>query len=612
MDPISPVFSPPVLPIWSPTPVTLDRTRRVQAEIVASLPPFWSKLHTRLKTAGSGQAKFRLLAQMAEEEEDIPDAGPYLPEPTQLDFDEEELCAWACQQSANVRGKLCQLMLGANVVPSWPLYALQYQGKSNSLWDAGMRTAAKRYVELLRKDDEVIAALRRLAQLPVPARRFLTTRMTQHASTALEIDAPATEVLDKDQDNRDADTLAQNPVRIRFYPAAFTKGAINLIVTVFHEAVHAEQMGIMHRSREAAFGNVAADLSSDEKFRGEILELSTAHLDAISGARKNDYYYYLYRYATESEREAHGAELSVALHAAACPELSQCEAGVLADIGTALAQGHKSAPKNSTDVQVRDYIERRTGFSMTTVSGLLEKTLASVHRRWSSMHGLKARGRKTLAISSPRTFARQRFETAAEQLAARVSPSRTASRRTVLNPGMTHELTDVLSRDDPCSAPSVGLVWVSLLRLQTLRDPSDQSGLLLQALISASPKLFYGPSGEARFLRLVLASALDARQASVVEVVRRHLERHFSCKLVRNPSPMQFAEAVAALQIAWYAYCSDLSRKIIFETACEVMGFASADEGATDGKPHARRQALRRAIARWPTALRPRQAGNSG
>ncbi|RJF92107.1 hypothetical protein [Noviherbaspirillum saxi] len=609
MSSISPIVSrPPVLPVWSPTPVTLDRTRRVKAEINAALPPFWRQLNDRLAAAGSGQAKFRVLAQLAEQADDIPEPSPYLPEPTHLDLAEEELAAWTRNQSAKARGKLCQLILGGNIVPSWPLYALQYHGRFNPLWNAWMHAAAKRYVALLRTDGDVVLALKALSTQPASARRVLVARMTEHASTALDIPIPATDVLDKDQDNRDADTLAQNPVRIRFYPAVFAKGTINLIVTVFHEAIHAEQMGIMCRSREAQ-GMDLSHLSSDEKYRCEVLELSTAHLDAISGTRKNDYHYYLYRYATESEREAHGAELTVALLAAACPELSQCDPGPLAEIGSTLLPGNAKAAASSTEAQVCSFIDNRTGFNMKAILGLVEKPLSSAHRRWSSLHELMMREPLSRNVAAPRAFARLRFETAADQLASRVTHLRVAARRHPATVDMSAKPAGSMLRDDTCVTPLVDMVWNSLLRLQDLRDPSDQSGMLLQALISESPKLFYGPSSEARFLRQVIAGALDAKQPPLVQVVRRHLERQFTCKLRPNPSPMQFAETAAALQSVWYTYSSDLSRKIVFEVACDAMGFASPNEESADSKRHKRRQALRRAIARSPIAVRsPRTA----
>jgi hypothetical protein len=601
MNPISPIASrPPVIPVQAPSPVSIDRTRRSRSEVVASLPPFWRQLHERLAAAPNDEAKFRLLTQLAERSDEIPDCGPYLPEAATLEISEENLCEWTRDKPAKARGRLGQLLLGGNLIPSWPLYALQYFGRFDPWWDDKMFTAAKRYVALLRADREVVARLQTLTTLDTPSRAMLVRRMAHHASTSLDIAPPVTEALDKDQDGRDADMLAQTPVRIRFYPTAFAKGSLNLIVTVFHEAVHAEQVGTVQHAREAESGTSSA-LSPEKRYRGEVLELSIAHLDAIAANRRNDYYYYLYRYATESEREAHAAELVVALFATACPELLPSKPGVLADIGATI-EADRGRGAGGTDALVRTYIKKRTGFDMSVMCQLLEKTLAASHRRWPALHELMVRGRST-QVAHPRAFARLRFETTADRLAGRTAmPRVAANRRAAVNaaPGRS---ASALEHRDAGDDPSIETAWNTLLQLQQLRDASDRSGLLVQALMAESPKLFYAPSSEARFLRLAIATALDANRPSLIQVLRRHLERRFGCKLVRNPSPMQFAAAAKALQSAWYTYCSDLSRKIVFEVACETMGFSAAPDEIADSKMHKRRNALKRTLAGAPAAL---------
>jgi hypothetical protein len=570
-------------PITSISPAShvflpLSQTGRAKTftDPLADIPPFWRQLNERLSATAGDMDKFRMLTDLAQRAGSLPSTGPWLPPLVELKLHGDDILEWAREQQPGVRGRLYRLMLGANVAALWPYYLLQNEGRFDPRWQKAMSSAAARYVQTLRADAQAVALLKQdLAALPRQDRRRLTVRMVEHAAAALEIPSPEVRVFDKanagrdDKDNdKDAVTVFENPVRIHFYPGAFEHGNINLIVTVFHEAVHAEQMNLMRAEQVAGIGD-ASPLGADDAGRAAVLELSMMHLHAISEKRRGDHQYYLYRYATEAEREAHVAELAVAMLAAECPEFNPGKSGTLRKI-RASAAGTPHDP----NAMAAAYIKQETGFDPEHVSACAAKAASTAQAAGPTLHVLAALGNRRLPIARAmmRAVARDAFEATASRLAHR------------------HDSLPLPMQPAPVAdtAPAqAAAVWAGLLKLEQLRDPLDTSDMLAHALLSAAPRLFYGRSDECGFLRTVIVAALGVSRPPLVQVVRRHLEQRFGCKFTASPSPAQFENTVTALRRAWFAYRSDLSRRIVFESACRAM--LLDDTG---------RRALRRALYR--------------
>jgi hypothetical protein len=585
-------------------PLSQPRGIKQSYDPLAAVPPFWRQLHERIASAGSDRNKFALLTQLAADVRHTPPPGEYLPPEIALALHEEEVTDWARDRMPGVRGRLYRLMRGANVTGPWPYTLLQNEGRFDPLWCKQMMEAAARYIKALRSDPQAVALLQQdLYALPRATQQFLVTRMAMHAADALGIPVPEIRMLDplrnQQESGKFADTVFETPIKIRFYPAAFSKGAVNLVVTVFHEMLHAAQMNLILAARPAAAGLGPHCLDPNQSGRAAILELSMAHLHAIEGQRHSDYHYYLYRYATEVEREAYLAELEVAILAANCPEFNPGRCGTLSSIRAASGLNQDGA-EYDPNARVISYIRTETGFDPAELSESAAKVLNGCQNGVPTLHALAAlQQRRPPQTVWRRATERSSFDATAHRLGRRHFP---LPSNPACNPidqpaqvvGVLHATGRTVGRS-PKGPDALDTLWSGLLKLEQLRDPLDTSDLIAHALLSSAPKLFYGQSNETQFLRSTLIATLDASRPPLVQVVRQHLAQRFGCKLVRHPSRSQFDAIVSALRHAWYAYRSALSRKIIFEVAASELGFF-----ATADTPHDHwkmgRDALRRAI----------------
>lgn len=567
---------------------------------LSGVPPFWRQLHQRVASLPGDHEKFQVLAGLAQQSRHLPPLGPYMPPEIPCNLHEDEVKAWARNQPPGVRGRLYKIMLAINLVTPWPYFLLQNEGRFDARWQSGMSSAAQRYIRALRADREAVALLKAdLQTLPRKRRAFLVERMTAHACAALEIEAAVARVLDQArEDAQEAETKFETPVKIHYYPGAFRGGGINLIVTVFHEAIHAAQMETIREVRKTENG-APTQLDAEECGRGAVLDLSMRHLHAIDGQRRNEYHYYLYRYATEAEREAHLAELEVAILASECKEFNPAGDGTLCRIHALRKQG--GAPTADPNRAVIDYVMQEAGLDVDRLGESAAKAQTGGEQIGPTLLALTARKvrRGLPAVACRRAVARDCFDDTMHRLAMRSgllhrtarqeAPS--ASFRSAAVP-RTGRIED---RQRPAGRDCAAEVWDGLRQLERLRDPIDTSDMLSHALLSGAPKLFYGAGDETQFLRAVVIAALDARRPPLLQVVRQHLQRRFGGQFGRVDTALNAAATAAMLQRAWFAYRSDLARRIVFEVAAEVYGCAAVEPLAPARQ--ARRAALRRALA---------------
>ena len=591
MGPIAPVSISPVVPVTQVyVPAGQASKAKSSADPYAGVAPFWRDASQRVAAAGSDHARFAMLAKMAQESGRLPPAGNWLPPQIDLKLHEDEVREWARDQYPGVRGRLYRLMLGINMATLWPYYTLQNEGRFDPQWQKAVSKAAERYIRALRTDPEVLALLRsRMDDLDRQQRRFLAERMVSHAAQALEISAPLVRLFDTPPDSHDqgkeAEAIYGTPVKIHFYPDAFRRGSVNLIVTVFHEAVHAQQMELIRAAQLEEDGLSAQLLDADASGRAAVLELSMMHLHEVNRQRAGDRRFYLYRYGTEAEREAHMAELAAAMLAAECPEFNPAPSGALHRIRASAEPG---VPAHDPEALVMHHVRQETGLD----AGRLAESAAGAETGSKAcaptLHALRAlqQRRRPLAMSMRRAIERGDFVPAAHSLAgwgALPLPEAAAPAAAVPAPA-------ALSRTPRSKAAGL---WEGLLKLERLRDPLDTSDMLSHAVLSCAPKLFYGRSDEAQFLRSVIISALDAARPPLVQVVSRHLEQRFAFRFARAAADP--AAVAGGLQRAWYTYTSALSRRILFEVAAEAMGAGRSGGPLTDAR-RAARISLRRAI----------------
>jgi hypothetical protein len=589
MGPIAPISGPRGIPGLGAT------TRAVKTatfeDPLSGVPPFWRQLHQRVSSLAGDQQKFQMLAGLALQSRHLPPVGQYMPPEIPFNLHEDDMREWARGQPPGVRGRLYKLLLGLNVTTPWPYYLLQNEGRFDARWQHGMSGAARRYVRALRADREAVALLRGdLESMPRKRREFLVERMTAHACAALDIEPAVARALDQArEDEQEAETKFETPVKIHFYPGAFRGGRINLIVTVFHEAIHAAQMHTIREVRKAEEG-APTPLDAEECGRGAMLDLSMRHLNAIDGQRRGDHHYYLYRYATEAEREAHVAELEVAILASECSEFNPAGDGTLCRINALRKQGGTSPCDPNRAVM--DYVMQEAGLDAGRLGEAAARAQTAGDYTGPTLMTLTARKvrRGLPAMACRRAIARDCFDDTMHRLAARSGLLRREERRDVRR--------EVRREMPPAPFECADEVWAGLLRLEHLRDPIDTAHMLSHALLSGAPKLFYGAGDETQFLRSVVIAALDARRPTLLAMVREHLLRRFGGRRGRAEARPSAAEMAEMLQRAWFAYRSDLARKIVFEVAAEVYGCAVAAGEPTAPGRKARRAALRRALAK--------------
>jgi hypothetical protein len=584
---------------------------RVREDPLAGVPPYWRQLHQRVMAAGSDQARFRLLADLARQQREVPPAGDYLPPEIGLALREDELREWLRAQPPGVRGRMYRLMQGINALFPWPHHILQNEGKFDPLWLTLMMSAAERYIRALRADAQVIGLLRRdLAALPRHQREFLVTRMVGHAAAALDVETPEVRMLDKPlgaqesvkESGKEADTVFETPIKIRFYPRAFERGSINLVVTVFHEAIHAAQMELIFAMRDADAGQPRRPLTPDDSGRAAVLELSLRHLGDLSTQQRNDDHYYLYRHATEAEREAHVAELQAAMLAAACTEFNPEQDGTLARILTD-APVRDDGGACDPYQRVTRFIEQETGLDTALLGESAAAAKTSAQQSAGPTLYLLATRKQPHAAACARIAGDGGFASTAGILALRGESEPLAGVSSKGGPALydtpasgANANAAAVRTAGTVGGAAIGALWKSLLKLEALRDPLDNADLLANALLSSAPRLFYGNSDETQFLRMVVVSALNATRTDLASEVRSHLERRFGCRFVTSPSPGQFARAANALRHAWYTYRSPLGRRILIEAAATAMGYSVPPGEKAGPEQRLFRERLRKAM----------------
>jgi hypothetical protein len=530
--------------------------RFAQPDPLRGIAPFWRDLHGSLVAAGSDEARFRLLARLAAENGALPALPDAEPPPITLRMDENALRHWADGQTPTVRGRFRRLAQGANIAARWPWHALQGGGRFSAHWKRAMCRAARRYVEALAADADALALLLQpLEQLPANRRYALIDRLCGHACAAWEIAPPRLQLHAHDRDDchgrvlQAAQARFGSEGRIEFFPWAFTQGPIELIATVFHEATHLLQMYRLAEDgvRRGLLSRHACD--AIDAFHAEILQLSFDYSAALDTRRYGNYYY-LYRFETEVEREAHLAGMEAALLAAARPEFNPAQTGTMAAVLRQATPARARIADYDPNLVAQSYVERETGLRIDELPALAAGAADDdAPRRMATLQALQRRvivgGVLRLAALTP---------------GAGVSPAPLALLRR----------RSGLRRADPPAPPATAWIWNALQKLEGLRDRLDRSGLLAQAILCCAPKALYGVSEESRFLRALFNCALDPDGSPLAEFLRQHLERHLGCG-GRDANGL-----AAALRAARVRYRSPLSRRILLEAACSLTDDASS------------------------------------